>query len=221
MRTKPPRHSRVNLTLEGKDYLRRARLESSPDGETWGMLRQGDRVFDIAAGGPRARRSYLRYPQSAARYLRVTLEKGADGKGPIGITAAEVGLEERPPDPAGARGTIQLALVGEPLSKDGETITELAALPPNVPFDRLVLATAPGEFVRRIAVQGTTQRHRQDLEERLLVALNVLGNDAAAVRHQGTPGAAGGADVLAELPQHLVGHRLRGLDPTDPAASLR
>ncbi len=155
---KPPRHSRVNLTLEGKDYLRRARLESSPDGETWGMLRQGDRVFDIAAGGPRARRSYLRYPQSAARYLRVTLEKGADGKGPIGITAAEVGLEERPPDPAGARGTIQLALVGEPLSKDGETITELAALPPNVPFDRLVLATAPGEFVRRIAVQGTTQR---------------------------------------------------------------
>jgi len=153
---RPGPHSHVSLTIQGSDYLRKAKVESSSDGQTFGRLRGDARVFDIKAAEARAVRTAIRYPESAARYLRVTLLPGAD-KGRLAITAARVMLEARPQDPAAAHGTIQLKLVGDPVTKEGRTSYELSPLPVGVPLDRLVLA-AEGEFVRHARAQITSSR---------------------------------------------------------------
>ena len=154
---RPGRHSRVTLTIDGGEYLRRARVESSSDGQTFGLLRDDARVFDIKAGGARAVRTFVRYPESAARYLRVTLLPGVDPKQHLVISRALLILEARPADPAAAHGTVQLLVVGEPVTREGETTYELSPLPTGVPLDQLVLA-AEGEFVRDAQVQVTTSR---------------------------------------------------------------
>ena len=157
MGERPGRHSRLTMTIGGGDYLRRARVESSSDGQTFGLLADDARVFDIKAGGARAVRTFVSYPESAARYLRITLLPGVDRKQHLPITRAQVFLEARSADPASAHGTIQLSLVGQPVSKDGQTTYELSPLPAGVPLDLLVLA-ADGEFVRDAQVQVTSSR---------------------------------------------------------------
>jgi hypothetical protein len=81
------RHGEVQLELEGEEFLRRARVESSDDGKRFGVLEEGGRVWAVR-GEPQARGVVLRYPTSQARFLRVTLLPGAGG--PVRIAGARV-----------------------------------------------------------------------------------------------------------------------------------
>jgi hypothetical protein len=70
------RHSEVRLDLMGDEFLREARIETSEDGRRWGLAAEGGRVYAVK-DLPEARRTFLRYPASDARWLRVTLLPGS------------------------------------------------------------------------------------------------------------------------------------------------
>lgn len=69
------RHSEVRLDLAGDEFLREARIETSDDGRRWDLAAEGGRVYAVK-DLPEARRTFLRYPASDARWLRVTLLPG-------------------------------------------------------------------------------------------------------------------------------------------------
>ncbi len=152
----PPRHRRVDLDIDGRDFLRQARVESSVDGRDFGILASGAYVFDLAGGGPRAVRTWLAYPLSRARYLRVTLLPGAD-KYRLSIRAASV-TSGPLPAPAKYVGAVELDLHPTASEQRGFSLYELGKLPPGVQFDTLRLSMATRAFVRRVVVEATTRK---------------------------------------------------------------
>jgi hypothetical protein len=83
------KHSEVDLQIEGSDFLRRTRIESSPDEIAYAKLAEGALVYRVNSGGSFGLGTTLHYPVSDARYLRVTLLAGADER-PLPITAAHL-----------------------------------------------------------------------------------------------------------------------------------
>ena len=154
--TGPPLiHSRVSLNLQGVNYLRATRVESSTDRTLFGLLAQGAYVFDITTGGPRAVRDWIAYPPTHARYLRVTLLPGADGQ-PLSIVSAKVMTGREPP--GRPTRTLPLELRAPPGHADGKTLIDLASLPPGVPLDTLRFDISTSAFVRRVQIHASTRR---------------------------------------------------------------
>ena len=83
------KHSEIDLQIEGSDFLRRTRIESSPDEIAYAKLAEGALVYRVNSGGASGGGTTLHYPVSDARYLRVTLLAGADQQ-PLKITAAHL-----------------------------------------------------------------------------------------------------------------------------------
>jgi len=152
-----PEHVKVHLTLDRIDYLRRTRVESSADSKDWGLLAQDAYVFDIATGGPRAVRRWIRYPKTNARYLRVTLLPGEDGQ-PILVTAAELEPVQKEAARPSER-SVDLEIEGPTQSEKGKTTVFLKGLPPRLPVHGLDLEIGTEEFVRRVTVEASTRKH--------------------------------------------------------------
>ncbi|MBN2497654.1 MAG: DUF2339 domain-containing protein [Deltaproteobacteria bacterium] len=154
--TAPVEHARVELSISGHDYLRSTRVESSPDGKAFGLLAAGAYVFDVSAGGPRARRSWIRYPGSRARFLRVTLLPGSDAE-QLRIHSAHA-LPPSPPEASIGQRSLPIAFAEPPAHKDKRTIVPLERLPAGVPFDALEIEIGQGEYVRRVRVEASTRK---------------------------------------------------------------
>ncbi len=151
-----PEHERVVLEIDHTDYLRRTRVESSDDGRTFGILAEGGYVFDLATGGPRAVRTWIRYPTTRCRYLRVTLLPGDDRKALRIRKATLPPVEREPARPYERR--VALPLSGPPVTEQGTTVYRLERLPPGVPLEALDLEVATPEFVRRVTLEASTRR---------------------------------------------------------------
>jgi hypothetical protein len=151
-----PEHERVVLEIDHTDYLRRTRVESSEDGRTFGILAEGGYVFDLATGGPRAVRTWIRYPTTHCRYLRVTLLPGDDRQA-LRIRKATLPPIVRPPARPYER-RVTLPFVGAPITGKGRTVYRLAALPGGVPLERIDLEVETPEFVRRVTLEASTRR---------------------------------------------------------------
>jgi predicted membrane protein DUF2339/uncharacterized protein DUF3999 len=152
-----PRHSQVYLDIDGSDYLRSVKVESSLDGQDFGILTQGAYVFNISTGGPRASRNLVRYPASEARYLRISLLPGTD-KQRLRIRGARAQLP-RSTTTTELENTFALKFTSDEPPKPGLTQYSLSELPANVPVQALVLQIATQAFVRRARVQGSTRKH--------------------------------------------------------------
>jgi len=152
----PPRHRRVDLDIEGRDFLRQTRVESSADGREFGTLAAGAYVFDLSGGGPRAVRSWLTYPLSQARYLRLTFLPGTD-KQRLAIRAVHV-ISGPLPAPAKYTGQVDLDLLPQDSRRPGFSLYEISRLPSGVPFDSLRLSLATPAFVRRVVIEATTRK---------------------------------------------------------------
>ncbi|MHC4547183.1 MAG: DUF2339 domain-containing protein [Planctomycetota bacterium] len=151
-----PEHTRVMLEIEPVNYLRRTRVESSGNGKVFGLLAEGGYVFDIATGGPRAVRNWIRYPATRARYLRITLRPGDDRQALRIRAAALPPLERRPARPTERR--LALALDGPAATEKGRTVYRLARLPDRVPLGHLDLEVETAEFVRRVTLEASTRK---------------------------------------------------------------
>jgi hypothetical protein len=149
-------HARVNLEIDHTDYLRRTRVESSENGRTFGRLAEGGYVFNVATGGPRAVRTWISYPATRARYLRVTLLQG-DDRQPLRIRKASLPPIERPPARA-YEHRLALPLAGRPKTERGKTVYRLERLPDRLPLRRIDIEIETPEFVRRVALEASTRR---------------------------------------------------------------
>jgi hypothetical protein len=152
-RVKP--HHALMLEIEGHDYLRRTKVESSLKGREFGLLAQGGYVFDVSAGEQTSRHGLLQYPTTNARYLRITILPGSD-KNDLQVSEAYLPMEQHLRGPS--MRTVSLSLLGPPSQEQKKTIINLERLPSNVPFIRLTLAIDEPEFVRRVRVEATTRQ---------------------------------------------------------------
>jgi hypothetical protein len=148
----------VELEIDGQDYLRQVRVESSLDGREFGLLAQGAFVFDVATGGPRARRTRVSFPATHARYLRVSLLPGRDGAalpiraarvegpgGQVALPRRELGLPITP------------APLADPPDSPRRSAWALGERPLGLPLEALALEVRDAEFVRRVRVEATTR----------------------------------------------------------------
>ncbi len=151
----PGVHDSLVLDIAGRDYLRRTRLESAPDGRSWGLLAAGGFVFHVGGRCASSRRDSLHYPASRSRYLRLTLLPGADGQR-LRLRSARARLAPQPPA-APAERRLALEPIGPPQHRDGRTALQLR-LPAGLPVEGIALQLADAAFVRRVEVEATTRR---------------------------------------------------------------
>jgi len=141
------RTDELRLDLEGDDFLRPVRVESSDDGRRWGVLSEGSRVYAVrdVTG---ARRTTVLHPPSDARWLRVTVLPGG---GEIRrISAAHPYRRAAVPPPV---GELSLSASARTAGPDGRTsLFDLDLGAPGVPVDAVVLVTDAGAFERRVRV---------------------------------------------------------------------
>ncbi len=136
------RHGEIRLMLDGDDFLRIVRIETSDDGRRYGVVAEGARVWAVR-GVPEARRTWVRHPQSDARWTRVTLLPGAGQ--PPRISGATLA---RPVDLAPVTRSLDVA--GPPRrSADGRTsLYDLDLGAAGLPVTALELAIDGAGFER-------------------------------------------------------------------------
>lgn len=135
------RHGEVRLDVEGEDFLRKARIEVSDDARGWGVVAEGARVYAVK-GLAEARRTWVRYPISDARYLRVTLLPGA---GEPRIRGARLVL----PSPRKAEtGVLAASARARPAPDGRATLFDVDLGAPGVPASAAVLSVPTPVFER-------------------------------------------------------------------------
>jgi hypothetical protein len=144
------RTDELRLGLQGDDFLRRVRVESSEDGRRWGVLADGPRVYAVP-GVEGARRTTVPHPPSEARWLRVTLLRGA-GKAP---RVGGVRALRRSPAPPPVDVLERPAPPRVPGPEGRTSLHDLDLGAPGVPVTAVVLAVDTPAFERRVRVLGS------------------------------------------------------------------
>jgi len=151
------RHSEVRLDLAGDEFLREARIETSDDGRRWGLAAEGGRVYAVK-DLPEARRTFLRYPASDARWLRVTLLAGSGAPprilgarlffAPVSrreVRGLAAGVAGPTPAPGGRRSRLEIDLGAPGIPVDAVVLQAAAAGGEPPPFERAARAYASAD----------------------------------------------------------------------------
>jgi len=148
------RHNEVQLELDGDDFLRRCRVESSDDRAAWGALAEGV-VYRTNAGELPSEHAAVAYPTSAARYLRVTVAAAA-GEDPVRVAGGAARL--LPSAAADPVTMVPLAMVRrEEDARERRTLLVLDAGGEGLPLAAVVVDTPALRFSRRVAVSATSR----------------------------------------------------------------
>jgi hypothetical protein len=141
------KHSRLTLEVEGRDFLRRTRIERSDDARRWDLLAEGAMVFRVSSGVAAPHQSLVvEYPVSDARYLRITVLPGGDG-GALRLTGAS--LVFAPPSSRPQMRTAPLSLESHSSDARARTSTfDFDAGDPGLPYTALQLAVDDAAFER-------------------------------------------------------------------------
>lgn len=144
------RHSEVELELQGESFLRLVVVEVSDDRAEWAVIGQGH-VFAVTTPAGQASSSCVRYPTSAARFLRLSVA-GAAGEPPVPVQGGHV--RHRPPAAVEPTGEIELALVSREVdTQRRHTLLVADAGSGGVPLRALVLDVAEPRFERRVDLE--------------------------------------------------------------------
>ena len=151
------RHNMIELDLQGHNYVRRVKVESSDDGSTYTLIRRGPVVYSVDNGGAYGR---VTYALSQARFLRVTLLAG-DGHNPRirggRVTHMDHGVTSR-------HGTIPLTIVSNERIEESagagqhSSVLTLDTGAAGVPISALRFQIGPGAFERRVHVASTNYK---------------------------------------------------------------
>lgn len=149
------RHCEVQLDLRTDGpFLRRTRIETGPSQEDLQTVARGAVVYSVRIGDQTFGRADVRYPESAARWVRVTLEPDPDAE-PTDIRGARFACRM----PAARPPRVERALEVVKVERDEEARTTLVTLDAGqagLPIDRIeVDVAAPAELVRRVEVQSS------------------------------------------------------------------
>ena len=145
-------HSEVDIDTGGHNFRRTVIVETSFDGETWAVAQENGEIYDFTSSDRefRVRHTSVRYPQSAARYLRVKVLNG--GEPHLKITGATVYLAEE----VAARETDYLPTsVSVTRDEYGTTRHLLDLGSGGVPISRLSFRSDTPNFYRGAGVEGS------------------------------------------------------------------
>jgi hypothetical protein len=147
------KHSEVRLDIDGRDFVRRTRIEVSYDEARWGTLGDGAVIYRIESATTPASHLTIRYPISDARYVRVTIQPGHDGK-VLRVAGAQVYYTQAASEPLVRAVPAKLeASVLDPKARVSQTVLDFGE--PGVPLQALVLTIPTASFERRAVVQAT------------------------------------------------------------------
>jgi uncharacterized membrane protein len=157
------RHGCLELGVRGDGFLRRVRVETGSSPETDLVVAEGAFVYRVSQPERAAEHLRVRYPLSAARYVRVTLlassPSARDEGTSLRLESAEVGCFEGTPPPEPATFDVPLRI--ESTTRDPErkaTVYLLDAGAEGVPLDELVFDVATPELERRVEVGASSFR---------------------------------------------------------------
>ncbi len=147
------RHNEVEISLTGKNFRTIVTVETSLDGETWAVVQDNAEIYDFTSANKQfnARDTAAKYPESAARYLRVKVAE-SDAE-PLKIGGASVFLTEETP----ARETTYLpdTVSSSENPESGATIHVLDTASSGIPLSRLSFQAGSVNFHRRAVVEGS------------------------------------------------------------------
>lgn len=148
-------HSEVLIDTREHNFRRTVVVETSADGETWAVVRNDGEIYDFTSSDEefRVHHTSVRYPQSAARYLRVKVLTA--GEAPLEIIRAKVFLAEE----VVARETDYLP-TSVSVSRDeyGTTHHLLDLGRSGVPITRLSFQSDNQNFYRGAGVEGSNDK---------------------------------------------------------------
>ena len=148
-------HSEVVIDTREHNFRRKVVVETSANGETWAVVRNDGEIYDFTSSDEefRVHHTSVRYPQSAARYLRVKVLTA--GEAPLEIIRAKVFLAEE----VAARETEYLP-TSVTVSRDefGTTYHLLDLGRSGVPVSRLSFQSDQQNFYRGAGVEGSDDK---------------------------------------------------------------
>lgn len=149
-------HCELTLDVKGQGpFLRRTQIETGVTQDDLQVVASGAIVYSIGVDGRRFERARLAYPQSIARYVRVTLEPDADAE-PTEIKGARFGCLT--PLARAPRDGQPLSIVSQaPDPESNSTFVVLDVGQAGLPIERLDLTVkSPAELVRRVQIQSSS-----------------------------------------------------------------
>ena len=156
-------HSEVVIDTREHNFRRTVVVETSGDAVTWAVAREDGEIYGFTSSDQefRVHHTSVRYPQSAARYLRVKVLNG--GEAPLQIIGAKVYLAEE----VAARET-EYAPMSVAVSRDehGTTYHLLDLGASGVPVSRLSFRSDNQNYYRGAGVEGSNDENAWESSEK-------------------------------------------------------
>jgi hypothetical protein len=148
-------HNEIEFSTPADDFRRMATVEASNDGSTWARLvMQTVYAFTVRDRGFTTRNTAIRYPESTARYLRVSIAD--DGGGDLEITGATVFyVKETAPKMVPWPSSI-LSTTRDEKQRTTNVVVDLGS--PGLPTSQLRINTADENFYRQADVQSSADQ---------------------------------------------------------------
>ena len=148
-------HNEMAFETRSGNFRRTAIVETSSDGATWAKVaEQQIYAFTVRERGVTARDTHVRYPDSTARYLRMTIAD--EGEGPLEITGATIFFVKETP----AREVHwPSAIVATSQDVDRRaTLVEVDLGTPGLPTHRLTVEVPDVNFYRDVTLEASADR---------------------------------------------------------------
>ena len=145
-------HSEVVIDTPAENFRRTVVVETSADGETWSMVREDGEIYNFTSSdrGFTVHDTSVKYPQSAARYLRVKVLNSEDP--PLEITGASVFLVEEIADRETEYLPISTSISG---AEGGITYHQLDLGASGIPVSRVSCQVDTSNFHRTANIEGS------------------------------------------------------------------
>ena len=153
------RHSQLRLEVDSQEFLRHVRVERSDDEREWGVLVEGGVVYRVTGVEGSKEDLKVEYPASDARYVRVTLQPGGDGKA-VRITGAELAFA--PPESIPARRGWEVAATRVTPKEKEKALARSSSFDfdlgqGGIPVDEVFLKISDDGFERRVDLFASDQ----------------------------------------------------------------
>lgn len=148
-------HNEIEFRTPANDFRHRAVVETSNDGVTW--LRIGEQTvyaFTVKERGFTTRNTSIRYPESTARYLRVTISD--DGEGYLEVYSATVFYVKETPAREISWESSVLSTSRDEAQRTTNVEVDLGT--PGLPSYRLDISVPDVNFYREVTLQSSPDR---------------------------------------------------------------
>ena len=145
-------HSEVEIVTTDRNFRREVQVETSADGQDWAVVQNEGEIYDFtsADGQFNVHHTAVRYPQSAARYLRIKVFDGDEA--PLEVSGGSVFLTDNVPSRETAHTPASVST-----TRDDSGITNhlLDMGVAGIPASRISFQSDSGNFYRPARVEGS------------------------------------------------------------------